>query len=346
MVCSPSQAPVNFLCKDQIPNAAIAYITRTCNQYGSGEVDSLCTLNSCNPGYFKVGNTCVVEGSGGGGGGGNPGTYDFAGVADLPAPSQTKMTCKDWLAENGINSVRPDQVRSIKKNRSNLAENAPRIARCAYIIKLTQNGNQQTYCQSRGWDISSFQGTYDTYDEIIPIASCNENNGSLYAIETSVYRLSSTIGPARATASTNSIAALVPTNSAPVPSQLVYTNVSDLPAPTKVKITCEDWLIENGINPPHQDEVRSIKYNLTSGNGDLPKFRTCAYLVTLTQNGVKKTRCESHGVDFMSFQGSFNLYDEIRPVSSCVETENTNNLIETNILRDPSKIGSFKLLVE
>lgn len=343
-VCSPTQAPVNILCNELIPNAAIAYITRTCNQYGSGEVDTPCTLDSCKPGYFKTGNTCALQGSGGGGNPPPPGTTDFFGVADLQAPSQIKMTCKDWLAENGINSVRPDQVKSVRINRSTLAELPGAIARCAYIIKQTQNGVQDSFCQSRGWDMSGFQSSYSLYDEIIPVASCNEGNGSLFAVHTKVFRLSSSIGPARAIAS-NSTKSLTPVNNSSSATQYAFTGVKDLNSPSKIRMTCEDWLIENGVNPGHHDEIRSINYNLDTGIGDIPKAKTCAYLVKRTKDGSQQTFCETHGVDSMSFQGTFNLYDEIIPVPSCLSTSDTKILIETNIFRDSSAVGVTKLLL-
>jgi hypothetical protein len=345
-VCSPTQAPVDILCNDQIPNAAIAYITRTCNQYGSGELNSPCTLNSCKSGYFQVANTCVLEGSGGGVGT-PPGTTDFYGVADLQAPSQIKMTCKDWLAENGINSVRPDQVKSLLKNRSTLVESTNRIARCAYILKQTQNGVQNSFCTSLEWDnSSSFQTTYSLYEEIIPVDSCNEENGSLLAVHTKVFRLSSSIGPARTVASNSSILSAPAINNFASPSQFIFTSVKDLNPPSKKRMTCEDWLIENGVNPVHQDEIRSIHYNLITGNGEIPKAKSCAYLVKRTKDGLQQTFCEPHGVDIMSFQGTFNLYDEVIPVPSCLASNQANVLIETNIFRDSSAVGVPKLLLK
>lgn len=110
-------------------------------------------------------------------------------------------------------------------------------------------------------------------------------------------------------------------------------------------MTCEDWLIENGVNPGHHDEIRSINYNLDTGIGDIPKAKTCAYLVKRTKDGSQQTFCETHGVDSMSFQGTFNLYDEIIPVPSCLSTSDTKILIETNIFRDSSAVGVTKLLL-
>ena len=120
---------------------------------------------------------------------------EYSNLDDLNKPSKSKMTCNDWLAENGIN-VDSKDIRTIERSLSTDNTSIPKPRNCAYIIKLTQNGTQKTFCESRGWDMMDFQGTFDQYDELIPVSSCTPSNNTSIQIETSVLRdVTSSTGP-------------------------------------------------------------------------------------------------------------------------------------------------------
>ncbi len=268
-----------------------------------------------------------------------PKSKAYLGIADLPEPSLSKMTCKIWLAENNI-SPREDQVRTEEYDFETGNSDIPKIRNCSYIVKLTQNGVQKTFCESKGWDYKSFQGSFDLYDEVIPVHSCITDVQGKKRIQTSVFRTLDGVDEAVAnnyitqpesgtntddTETTNAEDQELPTLA-----QYAFAELVDLKAPSKTKLTCKQWLAENNISA-RSDQVRSHSETKSSGYITIPSPANCAYIVKLTQNGVQKTFCESKGWSMTSFQGTFDLYDEITPVASC--DLNNDKIIKTTAYR-------------
>jgi hypothetical protein len=113
-----------------------------------------------------------------------------------------------------------------------------------------------------------------------------------------------------------------------------FFRVDDLKEPSKLKITCQDWLKENDIVISNKEQVRGLIQNVTTKVSSAPEDGKCAYISKTTINGTSFTNCELLGFSSISFQNTFENLDVLKPVASCVNSKSPELIVETNVVRD------------
>ena len=325
-VCSPNSQRTETSCH-VAGTMGIASSSRvlTCNPQGSGETAGQCNI-VCSSGFKlnNLGNACVASSEETPGDNGNS---QYKVVDFLPAPSQEKMTCKQWLAENGQSPPNSYDFRSIEINITSGNSDIPNTENCAYEVKM--KGSSTVYCESKSFDMSTFQGTWDLYSIIKPVAECKLSSTKKLQTNVFISDLNDNGGDDNGNED-NGNGGNENNESGTRFIDLANWSPQLIPA-SATKILCKDWLQANNITITNANQIRTHKW-LSGSNYDLPETKKCAYKIQYTAGG--ETFCESRSWDDLDFRnGLWEQLYSIKPTKFCdTQNGNTNTRYKTSAL--------------